>query len=285
MKINLFEKTYSIFNVIIFLSSCANPTFAVEPEIEQFKKNFSRQIQIFHGQNGPMGYAWSGDPSKRPLLLIHGSPGSWEGWSHFLLDLELQKRFQLIAVDRPGYGQSQPGVAVPSLAAQAADVMEVLKINQSHLPAILVGHSYGGPVIAKAAMDFPEQVVGLVFVASSVDPELESTKWFQYPATWWLVRWMIPSDLRVCNEEILPLKSELKMMLPFWKNIKVRSVLIQGEKDDLVPKENLDFLTRHLNPETVVKIMRVPGMNHFIPWKGPELIIQGIQEVDHALSK
>lgn len=284
MRINLFGKIESIFLVVIFISGCANPTLTIESDIKQFKKNFPQQIKVFHGKNGPLGYAWSGDPLKRPLVFIHGSPGSWEGWSHFLLDPELQKKFQLIAIDRPGYGQSQPGIVVPSLAIQAANMMEVLKINQSNLPAILVGHSYGGPVIAKAAMDFSQQVAGLVFVASSVDPELEKTKWFQYPATWWLLRWMIPSALRVCNEEILPLKSELMQMLPFWKNIKAYSVLIQGEKDDLVPVENLNFLTEHLDSKKVVKIMRVPDTNHFIPWMRPDLIIDGIQVVDEEIN-
>ena len=117
----------------------------------------------------------------------------------------------------------------------------------------------------------------------SVDPDLEKIKWFQYPATWWPLRLLIPSQLRVCNEEILPLKSELVAMLPFWKNIKAPTVLIQGELDDLVPPANLDFLLKNLNDKIVLKTMKIPELNHFIPWKRPDLIIQGIYAVDAAL--
>lgn len=267
-----------IFLLVSFtLVACANPTISVEPDLKKFKSEHSDQIQEFKGQNRTMRYAWSGDPSKPPLLLVHGSPGSWDSWSHFLMDSELQKKFQVIAVDRPGYGGSTPGVTVTSLAIQAADIMEVLKINKSQSPAILVGHSYGGPVIARAAMDFPDQVSGLVFVASSVSPDLEETKWFQYPAAWWPIRFLIPTALRVCNEEILPLKSELLLMMPFWKNIKARSVLIQGGQDDLVPPENLNFLEQHLDPHLIVQVMKVPEMNHFVPWKRPDLIFDAIR--------
>ena len=264
-----------IFSALIFCG-CVNPTLAIEPDLKRFKTENANQILKFNGKNRVMQYAWSGDPKKRPLLFVHGSPGSWDGWSHFLLDPELQKNFQLIAVDRPGYGGSKPGTSVGSLEIQAADVMEVLKINQSGLPVILVGHSYGGPVIARAAMDFPNQILGLVFVASSVSPELESTKWYQYLAAWWPLRLLVPSSLRVCNEEIMALKPELMLMMPFWKDIKAQSVLIQGEADNLVPPENLDFLEKHLDHKTILKVMRVKDMNHFVPWQHPELIIEGI---------
>lgn len=283
MKFKVPNKFVSFIAFVFFMSGCVNPTVAVESDIKRFKIEYKNQIQQFKGKNRSMQYAWSGDPDKRPILFIHGSPGSWEGWSHFLLDPELQKNFHLIAVDRPGYGGSSPGLTVTSLAIQAADIIEVLKTNKSHKPAILVGHSFGGPVIASAAMHFPEQVAGLVFVASSVSPDLEATKWYQHPATWWPIRILIPTELRVCNEEILPLKSELMLMMPSWRKIKAKSVLIQGEQDDLVPPGNLDFLEQHLDQKIIVKVMRVKEMNHFIPWKRPDLIFDGIREVEHAL--
>ena len=195
------------------------------------------------------------------------------------------KHFQLIAVDRPGYGGSGEGMSEGSLKEQAAVVMEALQVNQSGLPAILVGHSYGGPVIAQMAISYPDRVAGLVFVASSVSPDLESTKWFQYPATWWPLRVLIPTSLRVCNEEILPLKQELLRILPEWSLIRAKVVLIQGEEDELVPKENLDFLVSHLRSEQIVKIDRVAGLNHFVPWKRPDLILDGIWSLEKTLQK
>ena len=279
-KITTFIGTF--FSVLA-LSSCISPTGNLQAEVNEFKKEFPNQIQKYDGKNRTMNYAWSGNSAKQALLFVHGSPGSWEGWVHFLRDPELLKNFQLIAIDRPGYGGSGEGKTEVSLAAQAEDLLEVLKVNKSQRPAILIGHSYGGPVIARAAMDHPEKVAGLIFVASSVDPDLESTKWFQYPATWWPFRVLIPAALRVCNEEILPLKAELQKMAPLWKNISAKVVLIQGQKDDLVPPGNLDYLIKNLNQTNVVKIFKIQEMNHFVPWQHPELIFQGIHEINAAL--
>jgi pimeloyl-ACP methyl ester carboxylesterase len=238
---------------------------------------------MFRSQTRNIEYAWSGDPSKRAVLFVHGSPGSWSGWAHFLLDPELQRNFHLIAVDRPGFGGTDPGKTDPSIVSQAETVLAVLQVNKSGKPAILVGHSFGGPVIARAAMDHPERVAGLVFVSSSVSPELEKTKWYQIPATWWPIRVLIPTKLRVCNEEILPLKGELLKMLPLWKKISAKVVTIQGEEDDLVPPGNQDFLLKNLDKRIVVKTVREPGLNHFVPWKRPDLIKDGITVVNNAI--
>ncbi len=268
----------------IFFASCTNPLASVEPDIEKFKTNYSQNIQTFQGKRKIMRYAWSGNPKKRALLFIHGSPGSWDGWSQFLLNTELQKNFHIIAIDRPGYGGSDPGNTERLLSLQASDVIEVLKFNHSQLPAILIGHSYGGPVIAKAAVDFPSQVAGLVFVASSVSPDLEDTKWFQIPANWWVVRNIIPSALRVCNEEILALKKELQSLLPDWKKINARVVLIQGEKDTLVPPGNQKFLIDHLDSKNIIKVYTIQDLNHFVPWKRPDLIIGAINILNKQLT-
>jgi pimeloyl-ACP methyl ester carboxylesterase len=267
------KKAIGLLLVLMALSACANPTSVIRPDIDRFKREYSSHFQVYQTPTRQMQYAWSGDPSKRPVVFVHGSPGSWEGWAHFLMDAQLQKSFHVIAIDRPGYGGSGRGVTETSLQAQAQEILEVLQFNHSGQAAILVGHSFGGPVIARAAMDRPDLVAGLVFVASSVDPELEETKWIQYPANGWLIRNLIPSELRVCNEEILNLKKELTAMLPEWKGIRAKSVLIQGEQDDLVPPSNQDFLVNHLSRESVIRVVRISGLNHFVPWKRPDLIL------------
>jgi pimeloyl-ACP methyl ester carboxylesterase len=124
----------------------------------------------------------------------------------------------------------------------------------------------------------------VVVVAGSVSPDLEKTKWFQIPGQWWPIRNLIPNMLRVCNEEILPLKGELNQMLPDWPNIKAKMALVQGEEDDLVPPGNLDFMLKKLNSESVVKVVRAPHVNHFIPWQHPEFILESIRAVNQAIN-
>ena len=268
---------------LIFLASCANPAASVKDEAAEFLRRFPDHVVETRTQGRELRYVWIGDANKRPVLFVHGSPGSWEGWAHFLLDEKLRERFQLIAVDRLGYGGSGEGASEGSLEKQAAAAMEALKVNHSGASVILVGHSYGGPVVARMAMSFPGQVGGVVFVASSVDPSLEKTKWYQYPASWWPIRSLIPSSLRVCNEEIFVLKTELERMLADWPFFRAKVVLIQGADDPLVAPENLDFLTGHIRKALIVKSSRVAGLNHFVPWKRPDLILDGIWEIEKSL--
>lgn len=260
------------------LVSCQNPAKSIEPDIEKFKTEHSDQFTEYKTIHRTMRFAWSGDPKKRPLIFVHGSPGSWQGWAAFLLNSELQKNFHIIAIDRPGYGGSGQQ-SESSLQIQASDIMQALQFNQSSEPALLVGHSYGGPVIARMAMDYPEKIAGLIFVASSVDPELEEIKWIQYPAMHWPIKYIIPNSLRVCNEEIMDLKPELQKLIPLWNSVKIKTIIIQGDKDDLVPKENLNFLVAHIDSKYVIEANLIPGLNHFIPWKRPELILDAIQKL------
>ena len=276
-------KLLSLAISVLTLTACANPTAKVRPELDQFKKDHADRIRTFKGSRRDLHFVTMGSPLAQPLVFVHGSPGSWEGWVHFLNDPSLTEKYYVIAIDRDGYGGSGEGVSETSLAVQAEDAIEILDFAKAKKPAIFIGHSYGGPLIAKIAMMFPDRTAGLVFVAASVSPDLEKTKWFQIPATWWPIRSLIPNELRVCNEEILPLKEELTKMMPDWKNISAKTSLIQGDEDPLVPPANLDFLVAHLNPKVVVKVLRISNLNHFVPWKRPDLILEGIEAVHAAL--
>lgn len=223
--------------------------------------------------NRTMHYVEITDTMPKPLILfVHGSPGDWSGWSQYLMDGELQRRAHLIAVDRPGFGESGRGKVERSLNKQCSDIAPLLDKAIPGQRVIVVGHSFGGPVVSRLAMDYGAQITDVVILAGSIDPEQEHTKWYQYPADWAVVSWMLPDGLVVANREIRALKPELARMLPLWSNITQRVTVIQGEKDDLVPPENADFAERMLTKAASVQIVRIPGMNHFIPWTKYEVV-------------
>lgn len=213
-----------------------------------------------------------------PVIFVHGSPGSWDGWAQFLNNPELNNRFHLIALDRPGYGKSTPGKSESSLETQAADLVEAVQFNQSGKKAILVGHSLGGPVVARMALDYPEKVRSVVMVAASMDPELEETKWIQFPAKWF--SFLVPDSLRVCNEEILALKEQLVLLKQKLPNFKATAILVHGEDDQLVPIGNISYLKAHLPADVILRTDQVKELNHFVPWKKPELIVKAILDLE-----
>ena len=100
------------------------------------------------------------------------------------------------------------------MVEQARDIAPLLDKAIPGQRVLLVGHSFGGPVVARLAMDYGNKVTDILILAGSIDPDMEHTEWYQYPADWPIFTWIIPSDLVVCNREIRALKNELIKMLP-----------------------------------------------------------------------
>lgn len=220
-----------------------------------------------------MHYVKVNDAKAKPLVIfVHGSPGDWSGWTDYLTDETLTRKAHLIAVDRPGFGGSGKGITERSLAQQSKNLAPLLAQASKGRRVILVGHSYGGPLVARIAMDYPDKVTDIIILAGSIDPAQEETKWYQYPADWRIFRWAIPEELVATNQEIMALKPELEAMLPLWPRIHQRVTVIQGEKDDLVPAANADFAEKMLVNAKPLRIIRLPENNHFLPWNQTELV-------------
>lgn len=209
------------------------------------------------------------------IVLVHGSPGSADAFLSFLTDTFLTKTVSLVAIDRPGFGYTQ-GFGKPehSLEMQAASVQAVVNQLAPNQKVWLVGHSLGGPVIARFAMDFPEQTAGLVLVAASIDPALEEHPWWQSAINPPPLKWLIPKSLWASNAEIKPLEGELKKMLPLWGNITCPVRVVHAVDDRLVPVANADFAQRVLTNVADLKMEILPDGDHFILWSRHEKIRQ-----------
>ena len=222
-------------------------------------------------------YAEIGSDSLPLVVFVHGSPGSWTAFIDFFKDSSLYNHAKLFAVDRLGFGKSGLGKEESSIQKQAHSIAEIIKAQEKNTKAILVGHSFGGPVVARLAMDNPEKAGALVLVAGSIDPALEKKEWFRPLLGSLPIRYILPLDVDVSNREISSLKGELIQMQELWSTIHCPVTVIQGEKDDLVPPGNAAFAKRMLL-NAPVKMEMIPGMNHFIPWRRPDLIKKAVLE-------
>jgi pimeloyl-ACP methyl ester carboxylesterase len=215
-------------------------------------------------------YVAAGRAGAPPLLLVHGSPGTWEAWGGYLRDPELRDQARLLAVDRPGFGGTARGRAEPSLARQAAALAAVLAAEGGG-PAVVAGHSLGGPIAVRLAVDRPELVRALVLVAPSIDPALEERRWFHHAGSWRAVQWFLPVDWITSNREIWPLRDELAALAARLGEVRVPVTVIQGEADELVPAANADFVARAFAAAPVA-VERHPELGHFLLWQRPELV-------------
>ena len=76
----------------------------------------------------------------------------------------------MISVTRSGW-RNDEDAKVPSIDDQAAALRTLLDMDRLGKGTLLMGHSYGGPVIARTAMNYSELIAGLIFVATTSDPE------------------------------------------------------------------------------------------------------------------
>lgn len=263
---------------IRFLPPLMDPSASDDSMRALFAKTGMPNNHNYDSNGHPLHYVQQGDSLPATIIFVHGSPGNWKGWANFLADTSLTSKANLVAIDRLGFGESARGAPVGSLAEQAGAWAKLLEESQANGKVILVGHSYGGPVVVRMAIDYPQWVDGLVLAAGSISPEMERHEWYNTLAKSKLVSWALPPDMYASNEEIWPLKEELEAMVPYWKNITIPVTVIQGTKDNLVPKENADFAEKMLVNARPLKINKVEGMNHFIPWEHPELITAAVLE-------
>ena len=281
-----FSKRLLIGYIILFiisqiLSSCL--TFKVsQKEIDKKfagypMKPTQHQVEV---QGVKMNYVEIGSDSLPIAFFVHGSPGSWGGFIDFMKDTVLLKKVKIVAVDRIGFGESDFGNGEKSLIVQAELLKPIVaKYKKLGKKVILIGHSLGGPLIARMTMDYPELIDNLIIVAGSIAPDLEpNEKWFRIPMDFMPIKFLIPASFRASNHEILYLKPELEKMLPLWKNIRQPVIVIQGGKDILVSPKNANFAEKMLVNAKSLKVVRIDTMNHFVPWSHPQLIKKAILE-------
>lgn len=98
-----------------------------------------------------------------PAIVLHGGDGQGVDWAPLLA--ELQGSLRLVAVDRPGFGLSDPfDYRRVDLRRHAADVVVSLLDALDLERATLIGGSMGGFFALATALEAPERVDSLVLV-------------------------------------------------------------------------------------------------------------------------
>lgn len=216
-------------------------------------------------------YVETGDSEKPILLFIHGSPGSWNAFKEYLADTLLLKKYRMIAIDRPGFGYSDFNVA-QNLSVQSQRISEFIKSIDNKKQVILVGHSLGGPVIAKLAVDHPDWYSRIVILSGSIDPKAENPEKWRKVIKAVPIRYLIPGALRPSNDELWWLKQDLIDLEPELKKITCDVTIIHGIKDVLVPYSNVAFMTKSFINAKSLDTIIIEKADHFIPWSHYEIV-------------
>lgn len=204
---------------------------------------YKETLKINFTQSG-VRYLTIGDTTKTPLVLIHGAPGSAFDWKAFSKRKRIYDKYRLIIVERPGYGGTKPRSVEKSIKVQAERIIEVLE--QEVDSAVVLGHSYGGPVaIAMAALK-PSKIIEVIGVSGQYDPDNEVTMKISYFIKYKIFKYLLPRWIWVSNEEKLSHPAAQRQILPLYNQVNVPTILVHGTADALVPYENSTFLMKFL---------------------------------------
>lgn len=203
-------------------------------------------------------YLSIGDADKQPLVLVYGAPGSIFDWQMLAKRARIYEKYRLLIVDRPGYGATKPRKAETSIENAAKRVLEVLA--EESQKAVVMGHSYGGPIAVVMGALQPEKIEKVIGVAGQYDPDNELVFGISYYIRFGIFKYLLPRMLWVSNKEKLAHAEAQRAVLPLYKNIPIPVILIHGDADSLVPYENSPFLMQFLNGEA--KLITLKGYDH-----------------------
>ncbi len=126
--------------------------------------DFERRARRFETPCGDGALVWHAWGSGPPILLTHGSHGSWSHWIRNIDALATQRT--VWALDLPGYGESAMPPSEDHAAISTAIAAGLHELAASQLPLDIAGFSFGGVVAAHLAAFHPELVRRLILVGT-----------------------------------------------------------------------------------------------------------------------
>jgi pimeloyl-ACP methyl ester carboxylesterase len=111
------------------------------------------------------------------LVFIHGASGNLRDQYEAFAE-PLKGRAEMLFIDRPGHGWSEAdGETYDTPDAQARAVAATME-HYGFGAAIMIGHSYGGSVLASFALAYPDKTMGLLFLSPATHPWPGGVAWY-----------------------------------------------------------------------------------------------------------
>lgn len=238
-----------------------------------------------------------------PFLILHGWGSRSDKWQR-IGELLSEKGILAIVPDLPGFSKSQTLNNTWNLNDYCRFVKEFVKL----CPEIkedfnLLGHSFGGALSIKFSVEEPQRIKKLFLVAPACFRKITFKKkvfskiarvvrvlFFSLPGT--VKNKLAPSynnfrkavykilirksDYPYVKEEIMKktFSNVVKEDISFYFSyIKIPTVIIFGDKDNVTPKREGDFINKRISNS---KLIVIPEAGHDLNVKTPEILAENI---------
>jgi len=279
--------------------------------------HYVRQSVVVDGMR--LNYVSAG--SGRPVVLIHGNPGSYEDYTLAVVE-RLAQSYYVIAFDRPGHGYSERHDSVQTTVEVQArvirDALQKLAVEKH----VLVGHSWGGSLALAAAVAYGKELAGIVLLAPAAYPSASIEWWSLVPhlplignifvrsltpflgravvrkslkeayapqdlqegyAERSLELWMKPDRIRASAYDERTLGASLAGLSEHYRDIQVPVVIVTGAADRLLNPEEHAYPLHKIIKHS--KLVVLPETGHQLPQTRPDAVISAIDAAWAAASK
>ena len=198
-------------------------------------------------------------PAAWKIVVITGAPSWAVYWAETLAELPADR--QMIDVDRPGYGASEPAEPVTDIRVQAEALAPLLQAERGQ-KVMLVGQSYGAAIASLMADANPGKVASLVLLSGFFAETGPTSRWLLDVGSKTLK--LIPRDLRHAVVECTGQRPQLAFAKRALARLPIPIHMIHGDKDDFAPIEAAERLAAETVTRHPIRFIRTPGANHFL---------------------
>ena len=193
------------------------------------------------------------------IVVITGAPSWAEYWAETMAELPADR--EMIVVDRPGYGASEPGEPVRDIRVQAEALAPLLAAPRGQ-KIMLVGQSYGAAIATLMAEAHPRQVASLVLLSGFFGETGPTSRWLLDLGGKALK--VIPKDLRHAVIEATGQRPQLAFATRALSRLSIPIHMVHGDKDDFAPIEVAERMAAETLTRNPIQFLRTEGGNHFL---------------------
>ncbi len=219
----------------------------------------------------------------RPVLFLHGWLGSWRYW--FPTMEVVAEHFRTYSFDFWGFGDSRRKRTQESIQAYSEQVirfLDALGIDQ----VMLVGHSMGGMVALKTAINHPQRIQRVVTVGAPINGD--SLSWLlklidrpfladtfartpllrRYLFRFFLGQTNDPAVKEVIDDSVKSSADTLRYAVSsMWRTdlrpelprLRVPAMVVHGGRDDIVDPNQVELFTN----VPLAEVVTMPRSRHF----------------------
>jgi len=259
--------------------------------------------------------------SGRTVVMIHGNAGNVEDFEFGTVKL-LAPEYRVVAIDRPGHGRSDRPAAKAATLEYQAELFHQTLSHLGILRPILVGHSWGAALALAYALNYPDDVSGLVLLAPAAYPDGGESRFLRFATRQPLIGdlsivlgkpllgrtilkqalaqafypqpvpnsyfktacalWLGRKQVKAYIEDESALNNSLKGMSQRYSEIRVPVVIVTGDKDKIVSANENAY--RLHSKISGSQLIELKNTGHEIPQTHPESIYSSVTLISHSPS-